>query len=137
MLLERACGSVEQTTGLKLWPTYSYFRLCQRGQLLKAHRDRPSREVSMTVNLGMDADEPWPIWIAGRWVRPRCRWTPGMGSSTVDAIAIPGANLSLEIIWRSCSYTTSIKTGPTQNGSSTSVLVSRWTAPVFEEAPTL
>jgi len=48
-----------------------------------------------------------------------------MGSSTVDAIAIPGANLSLEIIWRSCSYTTSIKTGPTQNGSSTSVLVSR------------
>jgi hypothetical protein len=64
-LLERVRGRVEQATGFALWPTYSYLRLYKRGNLLKAHRDRPACEISMTVNLGMSGDEPWPIWIAG------------------------------------------------------------------------
>lgn len=64
-LLESVRGKVEQATGLRLFPTFSYLRVYKHGNLLKAHRDRPACEVSMTVNLGMDADEPWPIWIAG------------------------------------------------------------------------
>ena len=64
-LLEAVRGRVEQATGSGLWPTFSYLRVYQRGNLLKPHRDRPSCEISMTVNLGMSADEPWPIWIAG------------------------------------------------------------------------
>ena len=64
-LLESVRGRVEQATGFRLLPTYSYLRVYKRGNLLKAHRDRPSCEISMTVNLGMSADEPWPIWIAG------------------------------------------------------------------------
>lgn len=64
-LLETVRGRVERATGFRLWPTYSYLRVYKRGNLLKAHRDRPSCEVSMTVNLGMNADAPWPIWIAG------------------------------------------------------------------------
>lgn len=64
-LLERVRGRVEDTTGLSLWPTYSYLRVYKRGNQLKAHRDRPACEVSMSVNLGMSGDEPWPIWIAG------------------------------------------------------------------------
>jgi hypothetical protein len=64
-LLERVRGKMEMATGLQLWPTYSYLRVYKRGNLLKAHRDRPSSEISITVNLGMSADEPWPIWIAG------------------------------------------------------------------------
>jgi len=64
-LLESVRGRVEHVTGFELWPTFSYLRFYKRGNLLKAHRDRPSCEISMTVNLGMDADEPWPIWIAG------------------------------------------------------------------------
>lgn len=64
-LLESVRGKVEDATGFALLPTYSYLRLYQRGNLLKAHLDRPACEISMTVNLGMSADEPWPIWIAG------------------------------------------------------------------------
>lgn len=64
-LLETLRGKVEAATGFELWPTYSYLRVYKRGNLLKAHRDRPACEISMTVNIGMSADEPWPIWIAG------------------------------------------------------------------------
>lgn len=78
-VLENVRGRVEQTTGLRLWPTYSYFRVYQHGNLLKAHRDRPSCEVSMTVNLGMDSDEPWPIWIAGPMGTASVSLNPGDG----------------------------------------------------------
>jgi len=64
-LLEKVRGSVEQATGCALWPTFSYLRVYKRGNLLRAHLDRPACEISMTINLGIDADEPWPIWIAG------------------------------------------------------------------------
>jgi hypothetical protein len=64
-LLESVRGRVEEATGFQLLPTYSYLRLYKRGNLLKAHLDRPACEISMTVNLGMSAAEPWPIWIAG------------------------------------------------------------------------
>jgi hypothetical protein len=64
-LLEQLRTRVERVCGLRLWPTYSYLRVYKRGNLLKAHRDRPSCEISMTVNLGMSSNAPWPIWIAG------------------------------------------------------------------------
>jgi len=64
-LLESVRPRVERAIGLRLWPTYSYFRVYKRGSLLKAHLDRPACEISMTVNLGMDADAQWPIRIAG------------------------------------------------------------------------
>lgn len=64
-LLEQLRGQVEQATGVQLFPTYSYLRVYQHGNVLKAHMDRPAAEISMTVNLGMSAAEPWPIWIAG------------------------------------------------------------------------
>ena len=64
-LLEDVRGAVERATGHDLWPTYSYLRLYRRGNILEAHRDRPACEISMTLNIGMQADEPWPLWIAG------------------------------------------------------------------------
>jgi len=64
LLLEKVRGRVEQATGCALWPTFSYLRVYKRGNLLKAHLDRPACEISMTINLGIDAGEPWPIWIA-------------------------------------------------------------------------
>ena len=47
---------------MDLGETYSYTRKYQRGAYLKAHADRPSCEISTTVNLGGD---PWPIFIDG------------------------------------------------------------------------
>ena len=47
-------------TGLDLVPTYSYARIYKKGDILKRHKDRPSCEISTTLNLGGD---PWPIFI--------------------------------------------------------------------------
>ena len=49
-------------TGLQLIPTYSYARLYKNGDILRRHKDRPSCEISTTLNLGGD---PWPIFIDG------------------------------------------------------------------------
>lgn len=64
-LLEDMRDTVESATGHELWPTFSYLRVYERGNLLKAHHDRPACEVSMTINLGISPDEAWPLWIAG------------------------------------------------------------------------
>ena len=51
---------MQEKTGLKLIPTYSYARIYKKGDVLKRHKDRYSCEVSMTMNLGGD---PWPIYL--------------------------------------------------------------------------
>jgi len=47
-------------TGLELIPTYSYTRLYEKGNILHRHKDRPSCEISTTLNLGGDS---WPIYL--------------------------------------------------------------------------
>lgn len=64
-LLEHLRPGVERASGLRLLPTYSYFRLYKTGDMLEAHRDRPACEISVTLNLGQIPEEPWPIWIEG------------------------------------------------------------------------
>ena len=53
---------MQKETGLQLIPTYSYARLYKKGDILKRHKDRPSCEISTTINLG---GAPWPIFIDG------------------------------------------------------------------------
>ena len=59
-LLIKTIPVMEQKTGLKLIPTYSYCRLYRKCNILKRHKDRPSCEISTTLCLGGD---PWPIFI--------------------------------------------------------------------------
>ena len=47
-------------TGMDLIPTYSYTRLYEKGNILHRHKDRPSCEISTTLNLGGDS---WPIYL--------------------------------------------------------------------------
>ena len=61
-LLIKTIAVMQKKTGLKLVPTYSYTRLYRNGNILKRHKDRPSCEISTTINLGGD---PWPIFIDG------------------------------------------------------------------------
>lgn len=62
-LLEICLPYLEQASGLKLYPTYSYARLYnQQGEELKIHRDRPACEISATITLGFEGDV-WPIYI--------------------------------------------------------------------------
>ena len=61
-LMMKVLPKMQQETGLQLIPTYSYARLYKKGDILKRHKDRPSCEISTTINLGGD---PWPILIDG------------------------------------------------------------------------
>ena len=62
-LLEMLRPRVEIESGLELCPTYSYFRVYKTGDVLKPHTDRPACEVSVTLSLGYEAREAWPIWL--------------------------------------------------------------------------
>ena len=61
-LMMKVLPVMRQETGLELIPTYSYARLYKKGDILRRHKDRPSCEISTTLNLGGD---PWPIFIDG------------------------------------------------------------------------
>jgi hypothetical protein len=58
-----ACkAGVEEVTGKELLPTYSYSRVYQPGEELAPHTDRPSCEVSVTVNIATKG-EISPIYM--------------------------------------------------------------------------
>jgi len=61
-LLVKMLPVMKQHSGLDLIPTYSYSRAYKKGDTLHRHKDRPSCEISCTLNLGGD---PWPIFIDG------------------------------------------------------------------------
>ena len=59
-LLVKMLPVMKEHTGLDLIPTYSYARAYKKGDCLHRHKDRPSCEISTTLNLGGDL---WPIYI--------------------------------------------------------------------------
>lgn len=65
ILLEEFLPTMEKETGKKLFPTYAYARLYQKGEVLKCHIDRESCEYSATVTLGFDK-AVWPIFVGDR-----------------------------------------------------------------------
>jgi hypothetical protein len=64
-LLEVLCEKVpvvSKLIGEPVLPTYTFARAYTKGSVLVRHSDRPSCEISLTVNL--DCSKVWPIWIA-------------------------------------------------------------------------
>ena len=59
-LLIKVLPIMEKETGLKVLPTYTYARIYKTGDILERHKDRPSCEISTTINLG---GENWPIYL--------------------------------------------------------------------------
>ena len=59
-LLLKCLPKMEEVTGLKLYPAYTYARIYKKGDELTRHKDRFSCEVSTTMNLGGDE---WPIFL--------------------------------------------------------------------------
>jgi len=55
---------MQEETGLKLLPTYSFSRVYTYNSDLKPHKDRPACEVSVTAMWGSDGT-PWPIYMEG------------------------------------------------------------------------
>jgi len=65
-LLETMWPVFEQVIGEELIPTYSYTRLYINGNELEKHTDRPSCEVSATIQLGRSHHYSWPIYMGDR-----------------------------------------------------------------------
>ena len=59
-LMMKVLPIMQQKTGLELLPTYSYARIYKKGDILRRHKDRPSCEISTTLNLGGDN---WDIFL--------------------------------------------------------------------------
>jgi hypothetical protein len=74
---------MEEITGLKLLPTYSYYRMYINGSILEKHSDRPSCEISVTVCLA-SSGEDWPIYMEGA----SCSLNPG------EAVVYLGCDLN-------------------------------------------
>ena len=85
-LLMKMLPVMKERTGLDLVPTYSYARAYEKGAKLRRHKDRPSCEISTTLNLGGD---PWPIYI-----------DPTGEDNVIDefkSIVKPGAHIGVEV----------------------------------------
>ena len=59
-LMLKCQPKMEEVTGLKLYPAYTYARIYKKGDELKRHKDRFSCEISTTMNLGGDC---WDIYL--------------------------------------------------------------------------
>ena len=54
---------IEGILNIDLLPTYYFDRFYYEGQELTRHKDRPSCEISATVQISTNRDEAWPIWF--------------------------------------------------------------------------
>jgi hypothetical protein len=67
-LLLKLQPTMENATGLSLYPTYSFYRVYRNGDTLDRHKDRPSCEISCTLSFNYsyeDSDYSWPIFMDG------------------------------------------------------------------------
>lgn len=62
VVLVSSVSQIEDVIGIKVFPTYSFSRIYVKGDELTPHVDRPSCEISATVNLG-NVNGLWPIWM--------------------------------------------------------------------------
>lgn len=53
---------IEKHTGLKLIPTYSFFRIYKPGDKLDFHVDRESCEISCSITIGLNYEKKCEIW---------------------------------------------------------------------------
>lgn len=53
---------MEEKTGSKLFPTYSYGRMYLPGATLARHIDRPACEISLSLAITASKGTPWPLY---------------------------------------------------------------------------
>jgi hypothetical protein len=63
-LMINKLSKMEVETGLKLKPTYAFWRMYTLNADLLKHKDRESCEISVTCMLGSDGTK-WPIYMNG------------------------------------------------------------------------
>ena len=88
VLLKQCLPTIQEQTGLELEPTYSFSRVYQEGEELTPHTDRPSCEISATINVACTGDV-WPIWMQYKDNDPvKCMLNPG------DAVIYKGCEVT-------------------------------------------
>lgn len=88
VVLQNSVEAVENATGLEVYPTYSYSRIYTKGDELTPHVDRPSCEISVTVNVAT-VGNPWPIWMKTSGKEPiKVEMAPG------DAVIYRGCEVT-------------------------------------------
>lgn len=55
----------EKEIGKKILPTYSFWRMYNKFSTLKRHTDRPSCEITASINLG-GCETKWPLIVEGK-----------------------------------------------------------------------
>tara|TARA_R110000744_G_scaffold235824_2_gene353428 strand:+ start:402 stop:986 length:585 start_codon:yes stop_codon:yes gene_type:complete len=88
VMLKECQSLIEKHTELLLEPTYSFSRVYQGEEELKPHTDRPSCEISVTINVACTGDI-WPIWMQYKNNDPiKCLLNPG------DAVIYKGCEVT-------------------------------------------
>lgn len=59
----RLLPKIEKEVGFSIYPTYCYARIYNKDSVLTPHTDRPACEISITLNIGLESEYSWPIWI--------------------------------------------------------------------------
>lgn len=57
---------IEKSIDAQLLPTYSYYRVYKKGDILKPHTDRHACEVSVSIAFGWPNSEVWPFKLANK-----------------------------------------------------------------------
>lgn len=57
---------IEKHANLKLFPCYSFWRMYVYLSDLPKHTDRPSCEISVTININSDKSQEYPIFMNGK-----------------------------------------------------------------------
>ena len=66
-LLDMSTPVIEQNVNKKLFPTYSYLRVYDKGSDLKIHTDRPACEFTVALCLGAEPQqEPYELFVGER-----------------------------------------------------------------------
>ena len=71
-LMVMTSSIVEEKINRKVIPQNSYARIYFKNSILKEHLDRPECEVSVTLSLGGEYDNLWPICIKDYEDRTNC-----------------------------------------------------------------
>ena len=91
-LLLHTKPKIEEITGMKLIPTYSYYSVYRPGDILRDHTDRPSCEISATVTLGFkyNGKEDYFRWSLHGYVNGRKRY---LRCDVGDAVIYKGCEI--------------------------------------------
>lgn len=85
-------ASIEAVAGVRLLPTYAYFRTYQKGDICKVHIDRPSCEHSLSLAIGYSDLLPWALCVGRRtWTLEEMKPNPlamGFGDESFDAFPL-------------------------------------------------